>query len=199
MSDSDSALSFTRQRRDLFVISALLIVAQVAHFRVSEKLALFGASITVGNPDVLAYFLWLLWAYWLVRYIQFFRREKAIEKIKNAIFDRVRKPLAIRSAILFYRNRPINVFQPVERTPKQSWVDIEDGFEVEYPHLLPEGIRIYLRKNDTSYSYLVPREEYIGCVLFKLPHFIIFDTEFTDYLFPLLFAFAPLVILITQN
>ncbi|MBA3022996.1 MAG: hypothetical protein KKB48_03940 [Gammaproteobacteria bacterium] len=199
MSDSDSALSFIRQRRDLFVISALLIVAQVAHFRINETLSLLGASITVGKPEVLVYSLWLLWAYWLVRYVQFFRREKAVDKVKYAIFDRVRKPLAIRSAILFYRDHPINVFQPVERTLRQSWIDIEDGFEVEYPHLLPEGVQIYLRKNDMSYTYLVPLEEYIECVLFQLPHFIIFDTEFTDYLFPLLFAFAPLVILISQN
>lgn len=199
MSDSDSALSFIRQRRDLFVISALLTVAQIAHFRVNETLSLFGASISVGRPEVLVYSLWLLWAYWLVRYIQFFLREKAIDKISNAIFMRVRMPLANRSAILFQRGHSIDAFQPVESAPRMSWINLEGGIEVEYPKHVYEGIQIILRKENLIYRYFVPNAEYFGCAIFKLPHFIFIDTEFTDYIFPFLFALVPLVIFLSQS
>lgn len=199
MSDSDSALSFIRQRRDLFVISALLSIAQIAHFRVNETLSLFGASITVGNPKVLTFSLWVLWGYWLVRYIQFFLREKSIDKIKDAILARVRVPLALRAVILFQRDPSINVFRPIDVVSKNHHIDIEEGFQVELPVRVYEGIKIQLHKNAMSYRYFVPLDEYIGCVVFKLPHLIFVDTEFTDYIFPLLFAFAPLIIFVFQN
>ncbi|MDO8927352.1 MAG: hypothetical protein Q7U94_10630 [Sideroxyarcus sp.] len=201
MSDSDSALSFIRQRRDLFVISALLSVSQLAHFRVNETLALFGASITVGNPQVLTFSLWVLWAYWMLRYIQFFLREKAIDKIRNVIFERVKTPLAKRAAILFQRNHSINVFQPIDsKVSRNICIEADGGMQVELPVRVFEGIRIHLYNNNgMNYRYLVPRGEYIGCVFFKLPHFVLIDTEFTDYIFPFLFAITPLIVFLSQS
>lgn len=198
MSDSDSALSFIRQRRDLFVISALLIVAQIAHFRVNETLSLFGASITVGNPKVLAYSLWALWAYWLIRYLQFFLREGSVNKIKNVIFNRISISLAKRVAILFQRNPSINVFQPIDDTLHGAIVFYDGGLQVEMPARLYEGTRIQLRSGGMSYRYFVPLDEYIGCVIVKLPHFVFIDTEFTDYIFPFLFAITPVMIFFAQ-
>lgn len=198
MSDSDSALSFIRQRRDLFVISALLIVAQIAHFRVNETLSLFGASITVGNPNVLAYSLWALWAYWLVRYIQFFVREQTVNKIKHVIFNRISISLAKRVAILFQRNPSINVFQPIDDTLHGAIVFDDGCLQVEMPARLCEGTRIQLRSSGMSYRYFVPLDEYIGCVIVKLPYFVFIDTEFTDYIFPFLFAITPVMIFFAQ-
>jgi hypothetical protein len=70
---NDSSTSFIRQRRDLFVISALLIIGQLAHPSLN-KLSLLGAEIEIQNSIILIQAAWTLWLYWLVRYWQAFRK-----------------------------------------------------------------------------------------------------------------------------
>jgi hypothetical protein len=65
----DASSSFYRQRRDLFVISSLLLLAQFAQPDFKD-LTLLGLGIHLKNPDVVGWAMWILWSYWLLRYIQ---------------------------------------------------------------------------------------------------------------------------------
>ena len=70
---NDSSTSFVRQRRDLFVISALLIIGLLADPKLN-KLSLLGVEIEIKNSMILIQAAWAIWFYWLVRYWQAFRK-----------------------------------------------------------------------------------------------------------------------------
>ena len=53
--EDDSSTSFQRQRRDLFVVAALLVVAQVTEIK-ADKLAFLGMELRVEKAT---YLLWL--------------------------------------------------------------------------------------------------------------------------------------------
>jgi hypothetical protein len=82
--DQDSSTAFVRQRRDLFVISAFLLIAQIAELE-PTKLSFLGLEVNVHNSAALIYALWALWLYWLLRYFQAFINLP--EKIIKASFQ----------------------------------------------------------------------------------------------------------------
>jgi hypothetical protein len=61
-SGEDASTSFIRQRRDLFVISAVLLVAQLAGSQ-PTKLSFFGPDIQTERAHTLIYAASALWAY----------------------------------------------------------------------------------------------------------------------------------------
>lgn len=63
-----------RQRRNLIAISAFLILFDIANVQVA-KLSLLGNELIVGNARALIYSAWVLWAYFLLRYYQYWRAE----------------------------------------------------------------------------------------------------------------------------
>lgn len=63
-----------RQRRNLIAISAFLVLFDIANIQVA-KVSLLGNELIVGNVRVLIYSAWCLWAYFLLRYYQYWRAE----------------------------------------------------------------------------------------------------------------------------
>lgn len=70
--------AFIRQRRNLMLVSVALFLAIGAGFR-PEQILIFGSKITLDNPDYVTYGIWLLWGYWLVRYIQHYNDLEDVE------------------------------------------------------------------------------------------------------------------------
>lgn len=68
----DEGLS--KSRRNLIVLSVVLIVFDVAAVSIS-KVSVLGTELFVGNPSVVRAFLWVLWVYFLIRYAQFLGAE----------------------------------------------------------------------------------------------------------------------------
>lgn len=58
---------FVRQRRNLMVMSVVLLLVESADVRFSE-LNLLGTKFTIENPDVINLGLWVAFLYWLYRY-----------------------------------------------------------------------------------------------------------------------------------
>lgn len=65
-----------RQRRNLIAISVILLLFDFAEVRIG-KINVLGTELLVGDPQVLMTFAWLMWAYFFVRYYQYWRRCKA--------------------------------------------------------------------------------------------------------------------------
>src|ERR1022692_2649777 len=88
--DQDSSTAFVRQRRDLFVISAFLLIAQIAELEPTE-LSFLGMKVSVHNSTALIYALWALWLYWLLRYSQAFINlpGKVIKAVYTAEVDKL--------------------------------------------------------------------------------------------------------------
>lgn len=69
--DADIYSGFVRQRRNLIVMSMVVLLSEVANLRV-EKISFFGNEATIGNPALVNTVLWVLLIYWLIRYYQYF-------------------------------------------------------------------------------------------------------------------------------
>lgn len=78
-----------RQRRNLMAISLFLIIFDIANIKI-EKISFLGIELFVGNVGVIMYMAWLMWAYFLLRYFQYFNQEKTKIIRQNFIhfFDR---------------------------------------------------------------------------------------------------------------
>lgn len=63
-----------RQRRNLIATSAFLVLFDVANVQIA-KVSLLGNDLIIGNVRVLIYSAWCLWAYFLLRYYQYWRVE----------------------------------------------------------------------------------------------------------------------------
>lgn len=81
-----------RQRRNLIAVSMVLLIFDFANVKIG-KVSVLGTELLVGNAQVLMLCAWLLWAYFLLRYYQYWRAEKA-----NPIRDSYKAAIANCSA-----------------------------------------------------------------------------------------------------
>jgi hypothetical protein len=63
-----------RQRRNLIAISAVLLIFDFAKVKIT-KVGILGTDLLVGDAHVLMMCAWLLWAYFFLRYYQYWRAE----------------------------------------------------------------------------------------------------------------------------
>ncbi len=192
--DQDSSTTFVRQRRDLFVISAFLLIAQIAELK-PDHLSFLGMEVDVHNSTTLIYALWALWAYWLLRYSQaFMNLPKRI--IRDAYETEVERQVAAR-----LKNKEWEKMKRhVEQTPEYGGAKV-----------FPPEIQLF--RDDTSgksnYGWnprirLNEREEGLphakvevtnGVSLisnvFAVISLCFKKLEVTEYLFPFVFGISP--------
>lgn len=75
-----------RQRRNLVAMSCLLIIFDLAKVEVA-KVGVLGTDLIIGDVRVLAISMWVVWAYLLLRYYQFWRADTP--HLSSALSDRV--------------------------------------------------------------------------------------------------------------
>jgi len=68
-SGNDASTSFVRQRRDLFAVTSIILLARLSHAHF-EEVSFQGIGLKLDRPEVLFFGLWVLWGYWLLRYLQ---------------------------------------------------------------------------------------------------------------------------------
>jgi hypothetical protein len=76
-----------RQRRNLILVSLWLLVFDFAEVTIG-KVSVLGTELVVGSPRVLILLGWLLWAYFFLRYYQYWRAENKPE-IREAFNSRL--------------------------------------------------------------------------------------------------------------
>ena len=62
---------FIRQRRNLLIISLVLLFAETAELKL-QKLNVFGTELAIGNPVIVNFALWTVFVYWFWRYYVYF-------------------------------------------------------------------------------------------------------------------------------
>jgi len=84
-----------RQRRNLVVLSSLLVVFNFSDITIT-KVSILGTELLVGDPTRLAIFVWVAWAYFLVRYYQYWREipDKSLVKSFLGRFNNYAKEYA---------------------------------------------------------------------------------------------------------
>lgn len=78
----EKQISFIRQRRNIITISATILIVEWAgvHF---TSLSAQGLTMTVDNPFVIHYALWILWGYWLYRYYLFYKESEGQHQFED--------------------------------------------------------------------------------------------------------------------
>jgi hypothetical protein len=119
---------FVRQRRSLVAVSLVLLVFLEVGARL-DRLEFLGNTIVLSKPLVVSLPLWVAWAYFLLRYYQYFR-DTGDAGFGNAVVSR-QHSLARRAAIakLEQSLRP----EPPEDRPAATW-----SIEVEELEILDE-------------------------------------------------------------
>lgn len=77
----------SRQRRNLISISAVLLIFDFANVSIG-KVSVLGTELLIGNVKVLMICAWVLWAYFLLRYYQYWR-EHPDRTLRNIFMNRL--------------------------------------------------------------------------------------------------------------
>ena len=78
-----------RQRRNLIAVSGVLLVFDFAQVKI-VKVSVLGTELLVGNVQVLMFCAWVLWAYFTLRYYQYWRVEPN-KYIRNSFIKQLEK------------------------------------------------------------------------------------------------------------
>jgi hypothetical protein len=199
----DSSTSFHRQRRDLFVISAILLLAQLTNAE-PHKLNFLGVEIDIHNATVLAIAAWLLWAYWLIRYLQ------ALNDLPPSTITSVYHNLLPARATALSRRDAVNetIRQIKLKDNSGVWRPLppQPGPHGGHKHGFKVGWK--LQAGDaTAEPFNFPQEYTVTFSDSKLTRlkiwtlvYVIFCTKtFTEYLLPPLFALCPAVIWLVRR
>lgn len=194
--DQDSSTAFIRQRRDLFVISAFLLIAQIAELE-PTKLSFLGMEVNVHNSTALIYALWGLWFYWLLRYFQAFLNlpEKVIEAAYKGEVDEL-------IAAIVKKREWEKMKRVVELTSEYSGAKVlppqirhfQDGASGEFhygwnPYLLLDGDKkglSHVKIEVTSGENFIANILATASLCFR-------RIEVTEYLFPFVFGSSPVL------
>lgn len=70
--DDQPNSAFVRQRRNLMVVSLVLLFSQISGLKIT-KLNVFGTEFLIGEPRAVTALLWIATVYWAIRYYQYSR------------------------------------------------------------------------------------------------------------------------------
>lgn len=97
-----------RQRRNLLLITVLLIFMEHGRVTFGTNVNIFGASASIGNPDFILQFLLLIQAYFLWRFYQYFNSDDAYSELKNQYRHNLMKKLDTSTLQQIFKGLPEN-------------------------------------------------------------------------------------------
>ncbi|MBV2126112.1 MAG: hypothetical protein KUF75_13230 [Candidatus Thiodiazotropha sp. (ex Ctena orbiculata)] len=178
---------FLRQRRNLFVVNAILLFCYYAQVNIS-KLTIAGMSFdSLGSPAVVYVFLWVVWAYFVYRYIVFYIEDEK-ETVKNIwrreFESRVSK--VIKNIIL---NEGLDV---VNENARFSYYEMKNKSMVVH-------YQIYVANENNervakSVQRKIKRKEVIYSEVYSAIYFSLFTPILTNYLLPIIVCLYVIVI-----
>jgi hypothetical protein len=92
---------FVAERRSLLIVSFILFFYQQAGLQI-ERISVFGNEAKISDPWWIAFGLWVLWSYFLLRFYQYFR--SIPDKGFQTVYEAEMKKTIARSAFRRYKN-----------------------------------------------------------------------------------------------
>lgn len=173
-----------RQRRNLLIISIILISIQIAGVRLKNGISIVGVTIEFTHPERIIWGLWILWLYFLLRYFQYFKEEN---------------DLGIHEEMSEWIEKRIPNFDPFKNGFK-NWVEWKFIF---FWSIYTSDIQS--KNQDQTYKHIKSTQD-PNNKIFKLSlslrsflHVALKTPRFTDYVLPFFVAFAPLLLIIFNN
>lgn len=159
-----------RQRRNLLVTSLVLITIKLAGAQITNKLSISGAEITFSQPERIILGVWILWFYFVLRYLQYLHDEPDFG---------IRKTMALRIQAWFNKI-PREANDQEDRTVKWTSLLCWTLSKPEWPGGRPQEtiipVKWHLRFSLT-----------VGAFVYTA----IRTPRFTDYVLPLVIAALP--------
>jgi hypothetical protein len=119
-----------RQRRNLIAISAILTVFDFAKVRIA-KISILGTELLIGNAEALMICAWTLWAYFLLRYYQYWIAERD-ECIRDAFKEKLDKYARSHTKAISFQDAYGQVFDDykISRTSFATWTyTLQGGYD----------------------------------------------------------------------
>jgi len=193
---NDESTNFLRQRRDLFVISSVLLLIPIAGIEINNQISMqqFGISLKISRPEVIHYALWVLWGYWYIRYIQAYRalnqqffNNKYYSEMSSCLYSTYYK-LATKEHDNLVNNDMLAsgggfTFK------KQSYRFLKSEYICEFSAYDPEYGSTFPISKTLTYKGL----GYLYCQIKVILKCVIANIEATEYLLPFIFGISPLV------
>ncbi|KAF1728668.1 hypothetical protein CSC76_04635 [Pseudoxanthomonas mexicana] len=172
-----------RQRRNLVAMSCLLIIFDLAKVEVA-KVGVLGTDLIIGDVRVLAISMWVVWAYFLLRYYQFWRADSP--HLSRAIFDLVET---------YGRRHAINIGMAKDDLSgsvslvRKGWLGGWRFEETQYVRNAP----VVTDQRDVSWPVV------LSWRLKSWWHVVVHTPHFTEHALPLVLAAAtPVVAVLTK-
>lgn len=166
-----------RQRRNLLVTSLVLIAINLAGATLKKDVSVLGASVEFSNPERIVWGVWVLWAYFLIRYWQYLNEEPDLglhKGMERWMLSRVPEDEFSRTSNHVYWQYGVfwTLYYMDEHTGDESWYPSKNGPQVAWKKTI-WTVRAFI-----SVAAKTPR--------------------FTDYVVPFLVAAIPLLLSISS-
>lgn len=175
-----------RQRRNLIAMSSVLILFDFADVKIA-KVGILGTDLIVGSPEVIVAFAWVIWAYLLLRYYQYWRKDQR-SLFAQTMYDAVRRYAFRYSGSKKFKD-PHNQKHNFDLKQDSTWRLrlTKDEYQPK------EGRSVEI------FSLPVPMWRAIYWKIKAFLHFVIHTPHFTDHILPFALAFAaPIITVITH-
>ena len=183
-----------RQRRNLLILSLILLFLKQGQAVISPALSISGANLKLANPVVIYEGIWIAFFYLNLRYFQYFIAD-GLEKLRsvwNHNLDKEARPqvqeyvgaqMKLKGIVGFEFNMPM--FHVLEKNALFTWKFMKH--HIRFPS---EADVVY--KADKVPDILVPVSVVVIPHLKALWKTIFISTVFSDYALPILLAFFAL-------
>lgn len=168
------------------LVSCLLIIFDFAQVKVAQ-INLLGTNLLIGNPEVLEVIIWFLWAYFLLRYYQFFKEENDLMIFSTFTnhFKELAKNFAMDQAIKHGSKYEFaNLF--AENTGFLKWEIKNSSYNPAEGNVL------------TSVTGVIPCYRVIIWHLKSFIHLFLNTSKITEHLVPFIVAFMALIVNLIQ-
>jgi hypothetical protein len=190
---------FVRQRRNLMIVSLVLLFSEVADLQI-EKLSAFGNELVIGKPYAINAALWVAGFYWLLRFYQY-SRPKIAAMLLNTIHPYIQQN-ALPEGVKLLRAAHPEYLEPFENVPADPELSVSNwtfrGHQPKYVDLQIELQKVASDGTNASVHRLGAHEVRIeGWALRKLQirawiYLVIHTRQFTELILPYVLFGLPL-------
>lgn len=108
MSSLDLSQDTIRQRRNLVVVSTLLIFISLADVSFGDTVKFLGATLSIGKPEIIHQGLIVLLAYFLWRFYQYFTTDNAYNELCSQFKNHMQSTTSIKIVQAICKPRGLN-------------------------------------------------------------------------------------------
>ncbi|MGM0564515.1 MAG: hypothetical protein ACQES2_09300 [Pseudomonadota bacterium] len=182
-----------RQRRNLLLITSLLVFMHHGKVAFGTDVKIFGASASIGNPSFILQFLFLIQAYFLWRFYQYFNADGAYFKLKSQFHHTLTNKLDSSTLQQIFKELPAGMSS---LSGSYSYNNLE-GYDSNFFQIEVEVLNSNGGFENEKFSVRVPKAPIKRQHISALIGFIFRGRILTDFFLPyLLVAYSIIVYLV---